>query len=313
MAGLCEGGNEPSGSLKAICGTPTRDPDSPGYIPRLYVSPNLSDRHRQREEYRVTARYKRRKHRHENEMVDNFESKVRLFHKSQRYNCFIKCRGNAALQACPEAKSGSPTTGLPNDKAGGVIVCIIVLLIFLPLSLPPPPPPPPPPPLPAAAALRFIILPSCHTHVFTCTCKMNSEKEDHVLIVYSVNQIIEKHVPPFMAFVDFEKAFDKVVVITEDVQNVHLLLEYTPHIDVSLTCEHDPKLQEYCVCPQNMPQFDSEGIPNQAPETNKPMILNDPTSRNREGSDQVSVEAKQLGHLYLSIDQETFDPSTGEP
>ncbi|KAJ4449736.1 hypothetical protein ANN_01140 [Periplaneta americana] len=105
----------------------------------------------------------------------------------------------------------------------------------------------------------------------------------------------------------------QVVVITEDVQNVHLLLEYRPHIDVSLTCEHYPKLQEYCVCPQNMPQFDSEGIPNQAQETNKPMILNGPTSRNREGSDQVSVEAKQLGHLYLSIDQETFDPSTGEP
>ncbi|KAJ4432359.1 hypothetical protein ANN_20978 [Periplaneta americana] len=78
-----------------------------------------------------------------------------------------------------------------------------------------------------------------------------------------------------------------VVVITEDVQNVHLLLEYRPHIDVSLTCEHDPKLQEYCVCPQNMPQFDSEGIPNQTPETNKPMILNGPTSRNREGSDQI--------------------------
>ncbi|KAJ4429947.1 hypothetical protein ANN_22151 [Periplaneta americana] len=78
----------------------------------------------------------------------------------------------------------------------------------------------------------------------------------------------------------------KVVVITEDVQNVHLLLEYRPHIGVSLTCEHDPKLQEYCVCPQNLPQFDSEGIPNQAPETNKPMILNGPTSRNREGSDQ---------------------------
>ncbi|KAJ4435797.1 hypothetical protein ANN_18416 [Periplaneta americana] len=78
----------------------------------------------------------------------------------------------------------------------------------------------------------------------------------------------------------------EVVVITEDVQNVHLLLECRPHIDVSLTCEHDPKLQEYCVCPQNMPQFDSEGILNQAPETNKPMILNGPTSRNREGSDQ---------------------------
>ncbi|KAJ4427525.1 hypothetical protein ANN_25173 [Periplaneta americana] len=82
------------------------------------------------------------------------------------------------------------------------------------------------------------------------------------------------------------KNLNQVVVITEELQNVHLLLEYRPHIDVSLTCEYDPKLKEYCVCPQNMPQFDSEGIPNQAPETNKPMILNGPTSRNREGSDQ---------------------------
>ncbi|KAJ4432455.1 hypothetical protein ANN_21074 [Periplaneta americana] len=79
---------------------------------------------------------------------------------------------------------------------------------------------------------------------------------------------------------------DRVVVITEDVQNVHLLLEYRSHIDVSLTCEHDPKLQEYCVCPQNMPQFDSEGIPNQAPETNKPMILNGP---------QVEIERFRSG------------------
>ncbi|KAJ4442480.1 hypothetical protein ANN_04066 [Periplaneta americana] len=107
---------------------------------------------------------------------------------------------------------------------------------------------------------------------------------------------------PTIRFEMQEQQPQEVVVITEDVQNVHLLLEYRPHIDVSLTCEHDPKLQEYCVCPQNMPQFDSEGIPNQAPETNKPMILNGPTSRNREGSDQVSVEEKQLGHLYLSID-----------
>ncbi|KAJ4425895.1 hypothetical protein ANN_27521 [Periplaneta americana] len=74
------------------------------------------------------------------------------------------------------------------------------------------------------------------------------------------------------------------------------ILAERPHIDVSLTCKHDPKLQEYCICPQSMPQFDPEGIPNQAPKTNKPMILNGPTSRNREGSDQ-----------------ETFDPSTGEP
>ncbi|KAJ4446971.1 hypothetical protein ANN_13673 [Periplaneta americana] len=92
-----------------------------------------------------------------------------------------------------------------------------------------------------------------------------------------------------------------VVVITEDIQNVHLLLEYRPHIDVSLTCEHDPKLQEYCVCPQNMPQFDSEGIPNQAPESNKPMILNGPTSKNREGSDQVQRSARIMSRSKSGV------------
>ncbi|KAJ4430758.1 hypothetical protein ANN_19349 [Periplaneta americana] len=137
----------------------------------------------------------------------------------------------------------------------------------------------------------------------------------HYVTSSSVNEVVSDYYELWFpnCFVTNDEKHGQVVVITEDVQNGHLLLEYSPHIDVSLTCEHDPKLQEYCVCPQNMPQFDSEGIPNQAPETNKPMILNGPTSRNREGSDQMSVEAKQLGHLYLSIDQETFDPSTGEP
>ncbi|KAJ4446169.1 hypothetical protein ANN_12862 [Periplaneta americana] len=47
----------------------------------------------------------------------------------------------------------------------------------------------------------------------------------------------------------------RVVVITEDIQNVHLLLEYRPHIDVSLTCQHDPKLQEYCAYYENNDSF----------------------------------------------------------
>ncbi|KAJ4431914.1 hypothetical protein ANN_20520 [Periplaneta americana] len=109
----------------------------------------------------------------------------------------------------------------------------------------------------------------------------------------------------FMAFTTLKVTgtffFPQVVVITEDVQNGHLLLEYRPHIDVSLTCEHDPKLQEYCVCPQNMPQFDSEGIPNQAPETNKPMILNGPTTRNREGSDQAPLVILMNGLHQLLV------------
>ncbi|KAJ4448321.1 hypothetical protein ANN_10336 [Periplaneta americana] len=87
-----------------------------------------------------------------------------------------------------------------------------------------------------------------------------------------------------------EVRWDGIVSIVSWRERVfRLWWEERPHIDVSLTCEHDPKFQEYCVCPQNMPQFDSEGIPNQAPETNKPMILNGPTSRNREGSDQTVV------------------------
>ncbi|KAJ4434989.1 hypothetical protein ANN_23561 [Periplaneta americana] len=145
--------------------------------------------------------------------------------------------------------------------------------------------------------------------------EMSPESSAESYPTFALNELREnlgKPQPYNLSQLGFERGtalHGQVVVITEDVQSVHLLLEYRPHIDVSLTCERDPKLQEYCVCPQNMPQFDSEGIPNQAPETNKPMILNGPTSRNREGSDQ----AKQLGHLYLSIDQETFDPSTGEP
>ncbi|KAJ4436119.1 hypothetical protein ANN_18746 [Periplaneta americana] len=55
------------------------------------------------------------------------------------------------------------------------------------------------------------------------------------------------------------------------------------HIDVSWPCEYDPKFQEYCVFPHNLPQFDSEEIPCQAPEMSTPMILNGPTSRNRYG------------------------------
>ena len=107
--------------------------------------------------------------------------------------------------------------------------------------------------------------------------------------------------------------FSQVVVFTDDDQNVHLLLEYRPYIDVSWPCEHDPKFQEYCIFPHSLPQFYSEGIPRHAPETNTPVILNGPTIKNRQGSSQVSAEAKQLGHLYLTIDQKTFYSSTGEP
>ncbi|KAJ4435498.1 hypothetical protein ANN_18114, partial [Periplaneta americana] len=85
------------------------------------------------------------------------------------------------------------------------------------------------------------------------------------------------------------KRIDFVVVITEYVQNVHRLLEYRPHIDVSLTCEHDPKLQEYCV-----------------PETNKPMILNGPTSGNREGSDQIYLGQYNMNREWHLVSMRAY-------
>ncbi|KAJ4434692.1 hypothetical protein ANN_23260 [Periplaneta americana] len=89
-----------------------------------------------------------------------------------------------------------------------------------------------------------------------------------------------------------------VVVITEDVQNVHLLLEYRPHIDVSLTCETIPNSRSIAYV---LRTFDSEGIPNQAPEMNKPMILNGPTSRNREGSDQMVIMLPMIMTKILTM------------
>ncbi|KAJ4432040.1 hypothetical protein ANN_20654 [Periplaneta americana] len=67
--------------------------------------------------------------------------------------------------------------------------------------------------------------------------------------------------------------------LSEDVQNVHLLLEYRPHIDVSLTCESvtNPRNIALSQCNNSIPK----GFPNQTPETNKAMILNGPTSGNR--------------------------------
>ncbi|KAJ4449622.1 hypothetical protein ANN_01025 [Periplaneta americana] len=50
-----------------------------------------------------------------------------------------------------------------------------------------------------------------------------------------------------------------------------------------------------------------QGIPNQAPDTNKPMILNGPTSRNREGSDQSLMlagnEFQSLGRAIVKEDE----------
>jgi hypothetical protein len=65
-----------------------------------------------------------------------------------------------------------------------------------------------------------------------------------------------------------------------------------------------------CVLSENLPQFDFGEFPHHPLEMNTPTILNATTSRNPLDLNQVSVEARKLGHLYLPTDQETFDSGT---
>jgi hypothetical protein len=85
--------------------------------------------------------------------------------------------------------------------------------------------------------------------------------------------------------------------LTINVPYVHLLPEYGRELDVSLP-------------PENLPQFDFGEFPHHPLEMNTPTILNGPTNRNPVDLIQVSVEARQLVHLYLSTSQETFDSDT---
>jgi hypothetical protein len=61
---------------------------------------------------------------------------------------------------------------------------------------------------------------------------------------------------------------------------------------------------------ENLPQFDFGEFPHHPLQINIPTILNGPTRRNPVYLNQVSVEARQLVHLYLSTDQETFKSGT---
>jgi hypothetical protein len=94
---------------------------------------------------------------------------------------------------------------------------------------------------------------------------------------------------------------------TVNVPYVHLLPEYRPQLDVSLPPKDDPKFPACCVLSENLPKFDFLEYPHHPLETNRPTILNGFTSRNPVDLNQVSVEARQLVLLYLSIDQEAFD------
>jgi hypothetical protein len=60
----------------------------------------------------------------------------------------------------------------------------------------------------------------------------------------------------------------------------------------------------------HLPQFDFGEFPHHPLELNTPTILNGPASRNAMDLNQVNTEARQLVHLYLSIDQETLESGT---
>jgi hypothetical protein len=61
---------------------------------------------------------------------------------------------------------------------------------------------------------------------------------------------------------------------------------------------------------RNLPQFDFGEFPHHPLETNTPTILNVPASINPVDLNQVSVEARQLVHPYLSTDKGIFDSGT---
>jgi hypothetical protein len=93
-----------------------------------------------------------------------------------------------------------------------------------------------------------------------------------------------------------------------NVPYVHLMPEYSPQLAVSLSSEDDSKFLACCVLSENLPQFDFGEFPHLPLETITSKIINGPTIRNPVALNQMSVEARQLVHLYLSVDQETFDP-----
>jgi hypothetical protein len=91
--------------------------------------------------------------------------------------------------------------------------------------------------------------------------------------------------------------------LTVNVPYVHLLPEYRPQLNISLPPEDDHKFLACCILSENLPQFHFGELPHHPLE----IIWNGPTSRNSVDLNQVSVEARQLVHLYLS---KTLDSGT---
>jgi hypothetical protein len=97
---------------------------------------------------------------------------------------------------------------------------------------------------------------------------------------------------------------------TVNAQFIHLLPEYRPHFNVSLPPEYGPKFLACCILSEDLPLFNSGEFPHHPLDMTTPMTLNGPTSRYPVALEQLSEEAMQLSHLYLSTEQDTFDSGT---
>jgi hypothetical protein len=89
--------------------------------------------------------------------------------------------------------------------------------------------------------------------------------------------------------------------LTVNVPYVHRLPQYRPQLEVSLPLEDDANILVCCVLSENLTQFNFGELPHHPLVINIAMILYNLISRYRVDLNQVSVEARQLPHLYLAI------------
>jgi hypothetical protein len=83
--------------------------------------------------------------------------------------------------------------------------------------------------------------------------------------------------------------------LAASVPHVPLLPQYRPQLDVSLPLEDGLKILS-----ENLTQFCLGELLHHPPEMNATTISSDHTSRSPVDLSQVSMEATQLSHLYLS-------------
>jgi hypothetical protein len=77
--------------------------------------------------------------------------------------------------------------------------------------------------------------------------------------------------------------------LTVNVSHVHLLPEYRPQLDVSLSPEGDPKFLARRILSEKMQQFDFGEFTHHILETSTPTISSGPSGRNPVDLNEVDV------------------------